>query len=237
MSSPPFGLSVSKATRVFTCKQVSYQRYGRYTFATYVFHPKPAARKVDFQLSSPTLPVIKPDAVAPPPPTGFGTMRRNLRTLTPPEIHAIGKEHYEAGTNLEDLEEAVLYFSIAAEMGYAPAQNMYAYCLEESISQSNSRYKQYARLDLGSTEFREKQMIMYYTLAADSGHGRALSNLGICYVQGNGVSIDLEKGMRLLRESKERGDPMGTRNYDSFMQHHGLRGTKCSVAFSSKGRR
>jgi TPR repeat protein len=65
-------------------------------------------------------------------------------------------------------------------------------------------------------------MIRYYRLAAEAGHGRALNNLGVCYIQGNGAPVDVERGMNLLYESKQAGDRLGALNYDTFTANHNI---------------
>jgi TPR repeat protein len=160
-------------------------------------------------------------------------LKRDFRFLTPPEIHAIGKKLYRSVSGQGDLEEAILYFSIAAEMDYPPSQNMYAYCLDQSLNPETASYGYFSTIDLGSVEFKKRTMIKYYKLAAQAGHKRALNNLGVCYIQGNGVTMDVEKGMNLLFDSKQAGDKLGSRNYDSFTENHNIPHRQLSFTFST----
>ena len=200
----------------------------------YIFRPKPAVRKVDFQLARPSLPEVVNDLNEPPSDCSMKPMKRDLRCLTAPEIYRIGKNLYHRVSVKEDLEEAILYFSIAAEMDYAPAQNMYAYCIDQSLNPVTEWYGHFEDIDLGPRKVREAEMIKYYTRAADAGHKRALNNLGVCYIQGNGVEVDIEKGMNLLYQSKQLGDKLGSRNYDAFSRNHNLPGKKLTFGFGSK---
>ena len=199
----------------------------------YIFQPKPQPKKVELQLAPPSLPKITNDLPNDTKP-GMKPMKRDLRCLTAPEIYAIGKSMYRTVSVREDLEEAILYFSIAAEMGYPPAQNMFAYCIDQSLNPVTACYGYFSEVDLGPKKFREDQMIKYYTLAAEAGHKRALNNLGVCFIQGNGVDVDIEKGMNLLFEAKQLGDRLGARNYDAFSKNHNLQGKKLTFSFSSK---
>lgn len=199
----------------------------------YIFQEKPPVKKVELQLAPPSLPKVVNDAPDEPTP-GMKPMKRDLRCLSAQEIYAIGKGLYRTVSVKEDLEEAILYFSIAAEMNYPPAQNMFAYCIDQSLNPVTACYGYFSQIDLGPRKFREDQMIKFYTLAAEAEHKRALNNLGVCYIQGNGVEVDIERGMNLLFQSKQLGDRLGSRNYDAFAKNHNLQGKKLTFSFSSK---
>jgi TPR repeat protein len=77
-------------------------------------------------------------------------------------------------------------------------------------------------------------MIRNYQLACDAGHKRALNNLGICYIQGNGVPIDIEMGMNYLFQSKQAGDRLGARNYDTLTANHNIPTRRATFAYGRR---
>jgi TPR repeat protein len=199
----------------------------------YVFQPRPVKRKVELQLAAPKLPPMIND-VTEPLPAAMRRNRRDFKGLTPKEIHAIGKSIYRSVSVKEDLEEAIFYFRVAAEMAYPPSMNMYAYCLDQSLNPGTSCYGYFTTLNLGSPDFKRREMIKYYRAAADAQHKRALNNLGVCYIQGNGVPPDPERGMELLLQSKELGDRLGSKNYDTFAANHSIPSRKLSFAYTGR---
>ncbi|OHT09232.1 hypothetical protein TRFO_21980 [Tritrichomonas foetus] len=193
----------------------------------YIYQPKPPRKKVELQLAPPSLPYQLTDtdeinkarpqqsADAPMP-----KMRNQLTFLTPQEIYQIGKSFYRDLHSIEDLEQAFIYFKTAAEMGYPPAQNKYAYCIDQVLNPESSKSEIFRHFDIDTRENNLKEMIKFYTLAADQNHKRALNNLAVCYIQGSGVAPDPEKALSLLKRSKDLGDRLGTRNYESFTRNY-----------------
>jgi TPR repeat protein len=198
------------------------------------YQPKPPKPKVRWQLAVPCIPEVIDDALAGQPIPGFKRLRRDFRCLTPPEIHAIGKRIYRSVSTAENLEEAVFYFNVAADMDYPPSQNMYAFCLDQSLNPGTASYGYFSTLDLGPSEFKRKEMISNYKRAAQAGHKRALNNLGVCYIQGNGVNVDVEKGMNLLFQSKQAGDKLGSKNYAAFTENHNIPHKQLTFAFGGR---
>lgn len=190
----------------------------------YLYNPKPPRKKVELQLAPPNLPYKVTDVeeindnMRDPPPLPQVTTQ--LSFLTPEEIYQIGKSFYKELNTMDDLDQAFLYFKTAAEMGYAPAQNKYAYCIDQVLNPSSAKSPLFRNYRLSTTENNQKEMIRYYTLAANQNHKRALNNLGVCYIQGNGVPPNPEKALELLKRSKDLGDRLGTINYDSFSKNY-----------------
>ena len=188
-----------------------------------IYNPKPPRKKVELQLAPPSLPYQVTDVeelndqIHNPPP--LPQVTTHLSFLTPEEIYQIGKSFYKDLNTIDDLDQAVLYFRTAAEMGYAPAQNKYAYCIDQALNPSSAKSPLFRNLKLSTRENNQREMIHYYTLAANQNHKRALNNLGVCYIQGNGVTPNPEKALQLLKRSKELGDRLGTINYDSFSKN------------------
>lgn len=71
---------------------------------------------------------------------------------------------------------------------------------DSSISAENL-YK----IGLGYMERRDNQYIRWMTKAADKGYPMAQYQLGSCYLYGNGVKKDKEKGVSLLESASEQG--------------------------------
>lgn len=57
----------------------------------------------------------------------------------------------------------------------------------------------------GYLERRDNQYIRWMSKAADLGHLKAMYYIGACYINGNGVSKDKEKGLSLLEGSAKKG--------------------------------
>ncbi|MDB2497155.1 sel1 repeat family protein, partial [Verrucomicrobiales bacterium] len=70
--------------------------------------------------------------------------------------------------------EAVKWYRLAADQGYAIAQNSLGAC--------------YANGEGVPKDYKEA--VKWYRLAADQGYARAQYNLGWCYRKGNGVPQD-----------------------------------------------
>ena len=63
------------------------------------------------------------------------------------------------------------------------------------------------------TEIDNERAAYWFTLAAEQGHGTALSNLGNAYRYGNGVEKDLIKATELTKTAAELGNRYGQLNY------------------------
>ena len=97
----------------------------------------------------------------------------------------LGVEYYNQGNHLM----AVKYYTEAAEMGLAEAQNNLGFCYGkgEGVPQS------YA------------EAVKWYRKAAEQGHGRAQYNLGVCYRNGKGVPQSNAEAVKWYRKAAEQG--------------------------------
>ncbi len=50
-----------------------------------------------------------------------------------------------------------------------------------------------------------KKAVFWYTKAAKQGYVDAQNNLGICYVEGNGVLKDIKKATEWIKKAKNAG--------------------------------
>ncbi len=50
------------------------------------------------------------------------------------------------------------------------------------------------------------ESMRYYRMAAEAGHMEALYNIGTMYLDGEGVSVDYQRGWALIHEAASQGD-------------------------------
>lgn len=60
----------------------------------------------------------------------------------------------------------------------------------------------------------------WYQKAVDQGNARAMNNLGVLYLKGDGVRLDERKAGALFKASADRGDSFGERNYADWLVDH-----------------
>jgi TPR repeat protein len=87
----------------------------------------------------------------------------------------------------ENLAEAIRFFRMAANQGFAPAQFhlgwLYGYqCMEDCV-----------------------EAVRWFRLAADQGYGPAQLNLGVMYDNGEGVAQDYAEAARWYRKAADQG--------------------------------
>jgi TPR repeat protein len=198
----------------------------------YVYQPRPPRRKVDWQIATPKLPPMTLDLKDQSP--TLNTRVERVKGMTAREIYRMAKAIYRSVTIQSDLEDAIFYFKMAADMDYPPAQNMYAFCLDQRLNDATAVYGYFSKIELGDEDFVRKEMIRYYRLACEAEHKRALNNLGICYIQGNGVPVNIEVGVSYLYRSKQAGDRLGARNYDAFTANHSNPNRKATFAYGRR---
>ena len=98
---------------------------------------------------------------------------------------------YENGQGVkQSYEEAVKWYILAAEQGYAPAQLNLGYCYElgQGVKQSY------------------EEAVKWYTLAAEQELANAQFNLGVCYKNGQGVKQSYEEAVKWWHKAAEQGD-------------------------------
>ena len=99
---------------------------------------------------------------------------------------------YETGIGVKlDMKEAVKYYRMAANRGCADAQLSYGRLFHEGSSVTQQDYAEGARL---------------YKLAADQGLTSAEFNLGLGYVNGQGVAEDYAEASRWFERAAAKGD-------------------------------
>ena len=86
--------------------------------------------------------------------------------------------------------EAVKWYTLAADRGFADAQNNLGVCYENG----NGVAKSYA------------EAVKWYKLAAEQGDSDAQVNLGLCYDLGLGVKQDYDKAVKWYRLAAEKGN-------------------------------
>ena len=110
---------------------------------------------------------------------------------TAEEYNRKGDDYYYGRNGVpQDYAQAVIYFRLAADQGYAEAQNNLGICYYNGWGVPQD----YA------------QAVRYYRLAADQGSAKAQCNLGFCYANGQGVPQNREEAIRLYRLSAAQGN-------------------------------
>jgi len=143
---------------------------------------------------------------------------------TPEDIQA----WYEQGLRMiaeDKWEEAVIWFSKAAEHGNIDAQNQLADCYEHGYgvdqnpelaiywyTQAAEQGDAAAQFYLGTfydegelVEQNPELAVYWYTQAAERGHGDAQNNLACCYDEGRGVEQSYKKAVEWYRRAAEQG--------------------------------
>ena len=92
--------------------------------------------------------------------------------------------------------EAVKWYTLAADRGFADAQNNLGVCYENG----NGVAKSYA------------EAVKWYKLAAEQGDPDAQVNLGLCYENGNGVKQSYEEAVKWYQLAAEQGNAYGQGN-------------------------
>lgn len=125
--------------------------------------------------------------------------------VDPKECYAKGDEYYDQ----KDYAEAVKWYRLAAEQGYAPAQNDLGYCYQKGYG----------------VDQNYSQSIYWYRKAADQGYATGQSNLGYMYYYGYGVTTNYADAVYWFRKAADQGKPVA-QNWMGFMYENGYGVTK-----------
>lgn len=112
------------------------------------------------------------------------------------------KEQFMIGRNYEESEqtmpEAVKWYRLSAEQGYADAQYALGQCYEwgDGIQQDY------------------EEAVKWYRLAADQGHPFAQNQLGNCYYDGKGVEQDYTEAIKWYQLAIEGGLSLAETQYN-----------------------
>lgn len=97
-----------------------------------------------------------------------------------------GKDYFHGKNNaVQNYERAVYYYRLAAEAGYADAQNSLGYCYEKGYG----------------VEKDKKLALSWYLKSAENGNVTAMRNAGICYEDNN----DFSAAEEWYNKAKEAG--------------------------------
>ena len=146
--------------------------------------------------------------------------------------------HYYAGIGVgQDYKEAVKWYRLSAEHGFAEAQcnlcNMYetgkgvkrdfkkaATWCKKAATQGNAaaQYNLGLMYDHGDgVEQDYKAAVGWYRKAAAQGNAMAQCNLGASFFDGLGVAEDVKKGLKWLQLSAEQNNPQAVGNLDKML--------------------
>ncbi len=137
------------------------------------------------------------------------------------KAYCLGENGFE-----KNYEEAVKWFSKAADKGYAKAQNNLALCyangngVEKDMTQAVTLWKKAAKKDMPQAQVALglcyangdgikkdiKRAVSLWEKAAEQGYARANLLLSECYAKGNGVEKNSVKAIALLGTAAEQGD-------------------------------
>ncbi len=112
-------------------------------------------------------------------------------SMTPQQIVEKGDDYYFGRNGCQqNYAEAVKWYHMAAEQGYAIAQNNLGECyyIGEGVDED------------------ETEAIRWYRKAAEQGNAGAQCNLGWCYENGDGVVKDMTEAVSWYRKAAEQGD-------------------------------
>lgn len=138
------------------------------------------------------------------------------------------EEIYQAGvaaSDEQDYAKAAAYYALAAERGFAKAQNNLAWLyekglgVEQSYEKSFEYYQKAADQGLAEAQFNLAleyeeghgveqdygKALEYYQLAAAQGHAEALNNIGCFYENARGVEQDYDKALEYYQAAIEAG--------------------------------
>ena len=188
-------------------------------------------------------------------PEGFTLQQENVKSKMPietikaksiriaaEEVESVRKtleQTFERGVSFakgegvaQDMTEAVKWYRMAAEQGYAPAQNELGSCyykghgvaqdMEEAVKWFRMAAEQGytpAQNELGSCYYRGhgvaqdmEEAVKWFRMAAERGEVAAQNALGVCYERGNGVACDLSEAVKWYRMAAERGNAKAQAN-------------------------
>lgn len=112
------------------------------------------------------------------------------------KYYQIGKTHYDR----KNIELAVSYFRISAELGHPDAQFFMGVC-----TFSENHY----------LKRNPSQAAKWYILAVEQGHAKSINNLAFQFMRGWGVEKDLHLAAELFRKAISLGDPAARANLQS----------------------
>lgn len=139
---------------------------------------------------------------------------RVLSVITNDTIEERGQYNLESGERLYargEIEKSFTVNMISAREGFAPCQNNigYAYEYGEGVSQNLS------------------EAVRWYRLAADQNNRDGQYNLSQSLLQGTGVEIDQEEGMKYLIKAANNNHPAALHNLGCKLDRDG----NCEQAF------
>ena len=127
------------------------------------------------------------------------------QSISAAELNRTGDDYYYGRNGKpQDYAQAVKYYRLAADHGYAEAQANLGYCYENGLGVKQNY----------------SNAVMYYRLAADQGNAMAQCNLGYCYYHGHGVKQDYVEADHLFRLAVNQGNAAAQRLL-GYSYHYG----------------
>lgn len=157
--------------------------------------------------------------------------------------YALGECYYHGKTLEQNYEEAVKWFRLAADKGYADAQHALGICyyFGNGVEKDHARAVFYfraaaeqglagAQTDLGLRYLNgegvgkdEAEAAKWFEKAGRAGNLTGATNLALCYLNGLGVARDQAEAVRLLRTAADRGFAAAQHNLGlCYLGGHGV---------------
>ena len=114
-----------------------------------------------------------------------GNEERDPNSMSVNELVNKGAELYDEKNH----SEAIKYFKLAADQGYAPAQDQLGFAYENGYGVKQS----------------DVEAIKYYKLSADQGYSGAQYNLGYMYENGYGVKQSDTEAIKYYKLAADQG--------------------------------
>lgn len=149
---------------------------------------------------------------------------------------ALGTCYYKGLGTAPSLNDAVKWYTVAAEQNVAEAQFRLAWCLMESaepqdavafqwLSQAAAQGHVAACYDLAvcyltgrGTQENAQSAVQYLRLAVEKKHPAAMRRLAFCYRDGKGVTQDTTRALELFAAASAAGDAEAQYNYAWALQ-------------------
>ena len=129
---------------------------------------------------------------------------RSPGRYTAPAQYGLGVRYAKGQGIKQDHKEAVRWYRIAAEQGYAAAEYNLGdmYDTGEGVKQDH------------------KEAVTWYRKAAAQSLAAAQNNLGIMYIKGQGVEQDFGKALKWYQLAAEQGEETALKNLNTLQQRN-----------------
>jgi len=122
--------------------------------------------------------------------------------MTPATLYRIGNMYYNGDNVDQSYEEAVKWYTLAAQQDDAEAQMLLGTCYSSGRGVEEDDY----------------WASYWFTLSALQGNDYGQYNLGMCYYKGEGVEQDYEYAAQCFTDAAEQGNPLAQEALDEMRE-------------------